>query len=156
LYNLKVSNSSSVHGDLTVENILVDQNLNWVLIDPNPNNLFNSKFIDTAKLLQSLNMGYEFLQKTEDIQINGNVISFKVDISHQYIALYNELNSKYLLKNYSDTEYMEIKLHEFINYLRLIEYKANKNPQKAVLFYCIAVILANQLNSKYPQLHLYE
>src|SRR5262249_52992382 len=47
--------SSILHGDMTIENIIVRlyHAPGWYLIDPNPENIFNSPLIDWAKMMQS-------------------------------------------------------------------------------------------------------
>ena len=49
-------NQSDIHGDLTLENIIV-KNDKFFLIDPNNENLISDKIVDYAKLFQSLNSG---------------------------------------------------------------------------------------------------
>ena len=55
---------ATIHGDLTIENILSDPTrpTGWFLIDPNVGNVFELPLLDYAKLLQSLHLGYEFSQ----------------------------------------------------------------------------------------------
>lgn len=54
--------SSFSHGDLTLENVLVENNGRLVLIDPNfKGNLFQSYVLDLGKLLQSVHSDYHRL-----------------------------------------------------------------------------------------------
>jgi thiamine kinase-like enzyme len=54
--------SSFSHGDLTLENIIVENNGGIVLIDPNfKKNLFQSYVLDLGKLLQSVHSDYHRL-----------------------------------------------------------------------------------------------
>ena len=56
---------TSIHGDLTIDNIIIcpERDPGWYLIDANPGNLFDSELIDWAKLMQSLHLGYETLNR---------------------------------------------------------------------------------------------
>ena len=69
--------TSTIHGDLTVENIIVspDRPEGWFIIDPNPENVFDSPLIDWAKLMQSLHLGYESLNRGVPCTANGASIS---------------------------------------------------------------------------------
>ena len=61
-----------IHGDLTIENIIcTGGDGGFYLIDPNPGNIHESSFLDYAKLLQSLHGGYEFMMKTNSVEMRG-------------------------------------------------------------------------------------
>lgn len=134
--------SGGIHGDLTVENIIIDGAKNYFLIDPNPNNIYNTKFIDYAKLFQSFNMGHEFLIRDISCSINKNVIQFPSIISNKYLLLQQRL-SDFCLEKFGREVLFEIRLHEIINCARIIPYKIKKDPQKANLFFAMLVILVN-------------
>lgn len=128
---------ASIHGDLTIENIICLQNQkenNFYLIDPNTGSLHESPFLDYSKLLQSLHGGYEFLMMVKDVEIIDNHVNFLFTQSLAYSTLYDNYK-KYLFESFSYEEVKSIYYHEIIHYLRLMPYKIRKDPKKAVIFY---------------------
>lgn len=145
--------TAKIHGDLTIENIIINltkinqSNHCWYLIDPNPTNIFNSPLIDFAKLYQSLNKGYEFLSKVKLINFTGANINFTQYSSPQYSELKLHLD-EYI--NRLHPQYMsEIKLHEIINYFRLLPYKIKKDPEQAIIYWAVTIILMNEYWENY-------
>ncbi len=129
---------SPIHGDVTVENIVTVPVSDrypegYYLIDPNTGNILDSRYIDLAKLLQSLHGGYEFLMRTDRCRISGNEIQFMSGMSRAYRDLYREYKA-YLESRYSEDELRSIRYHEVVNWLRLMPYKLEKDPQTAPVF----------------------
>ena len=134
---------SEIHGDLTIENIICKRDdLDFYLIDPNTGNIFDSKFIDYAKLLQSLHGKYEFLMAVDDVAVNGNRIDFKYVESDAYSYLYDKYKV-YLEEKFSREEVKSIYYHEIINWLRLMPYKLEKG--RGVLFYAGLIKILNEI-----------
>lgn len=128
---------ASIHGDLTIENIICLPNEpenNFYLIDPNTGSLHESPFLDYSKLLQSLHGGYEFLMMVSNIDITDNYINFLFTESISYKIIYEKFK-KYLFDNFSFMEVRSIYYHEIVHYLRLMPYKIRKDPKRAVVFY---------------------
>lgn len=128
---------ASIHGDLTIENIICLQNQkenNFYLIDPNTGSLHESPFLDYSKLLQSLHGGYEFLMMVKDVEIIDNHVNFLFTQSLAYSTLYDNYK-KYLFESFSYKEVKSIYYHEIIHYLRLMPYKIRKDSKKTVIFY---------------------
>lgn len=139
---------TDIHGDLTIENIVcVKENETndaeaFYLIDPNTGNIFNSKFIDYAKILQSLHGGYEFLMAVSDVSVEGNHIDFKYFKSEAYEYLYGRY-CEYLKENFSEDEVKSIYFHEVVNWLRLMPYKIKKGSGE--LFYAGLLMILDDL-----------
>jgi serine/threonine protein kinase len=57
--------TKAIHGDLTIDNMLVDDSGKVLLIDPSDDNSIRGPIIDYSRLLQSLDGGYEFLNQLE-------------------------------------------------------------------------------------------
>ena len=134
---------SEIHGDLTIENIICKRDdPDFYLIDPNTGNIFDSKFIDYAKLLQSLHGKYEFLMAVDDVAVNGNRIDFKYVESDAYSYLYDKYKV-YLEEKFSREEVKSIYYHEIINWLRLMPYKLEKG--RGVLFYAGLIKILNEI-----------
>lgn len=134
--------TTMVHGDLTIENIIVapEARAGWYLIDPNPDNIFNTELIDWAKLMQSLNLGYEGLNRIGPASISGGSINFIFSRSTAYGHLHQHYLSL-LAQRYDARARREIAFHELVNYLRLTPYKIRHAPEKALTFFANTAFL---------------
>jgi len=137
-----------VHGDFTVENIVALSETEWFMIDPYPENIFNSKFLDYSKMAQSLNMGYEFLRKVEAVVGDDNTIRYPQTRSSQYKEL-NQHFEAYILNKYSKKGLQEVRLHEIIHYARLLPYQIQRGRKQAPIFYCTLAILMARYKEDY-------
>lgn len=139
---LRSRESAVIHGDLTIENIIVcpERPRGWYLIDPNPQNVLDSPLIDWAKLMQSLNLGYEGLNRGGTATVHGGAIHLALTRSHAYAQLDACLGE--LLRGRLGPDRMrEVAFHEIVNYLRLTPYKIRRAPQKGLAFFACAAIL---------------
>ena len=134
-------NQSDIHGDLTLENILV-KNDKFFLIDPNNENLISDKIVDYAKLFQSLNSGYEFLIKQSKVTIDKDKIFFIDNKSYQYEEAFKQLVI-FLNTRISKDQVSSIYFHEGIHFCRLLPYRAIKDINTVPIFYAIATICFN-------------
>jgi hypothetical protein len=132
-----------VHGDLTIENIVATpgQSQSWYLIDPNATNLFDTPLLDWAKLMQSLHLGYEALNRGASCSVSGGAVRIPFVRSSAYARLHGELR-ELLLPRLRQEGMREVAFHELVHYLRLIPYKIRSDPQKGLTFFvCAAVLL---------------
>lgn len=131
-----------IHGDLTIENIIVcpDHGPGWYIIDPNPENIFQTELIDWAKMMQSLNLGYEGLNRGGTSQVRGDAIDIIFTRSRAYAELHTAFRQM-LAARFTAEEMREIDFHELVNYLRLLPYKIRRAPEKAPTFFGSASIL---------------
>ncbi len=136
---------ANIHGDLTIENIIVapEHPPGWYLIDPNPDNIFNSPLIDWAKLMQSLHLGYEGLNRSSRCAFDGGRISIPFTRSKPYAELHNLLLGE-LEANFGAAGMREVYFHEIVNYLRLTPYKISTDPEKGLMFFACAVVLLDR------------
>jgi hypothetical protein len=134
--------TSVIHGDMTIENIVVspEEPMGWFLIDPNPVNIFNTPLIDWAKLMQSLNLGYETMNRGAAPAIDGSALRVAFTRSNAYAQLHEWLRER-LLSRLGEDVMREIAFHEIVNYLRLIPYKIRIAPQKGLTFFACASVL---------------
>lgn len=142
LSQISSRSTSVVHGDLTIENIIIapQKNPKWYIIDPNPDNIFNSQLIDWAKLMQSVHLGYEGLNRNFSCVIENNSIQLLFTKSQAYTELHNQLVS--IIRNQQGEDKLrEIYFHELINYLRLTPYKIRQDTKKGLCFFACASIL---------------
>lgn len=136
-----------VHGDLTIENIIIngDSPQGWYIIDPNPNNSFDTPLIDWAKLMQSLNLGYESMNRGGYATLRGNRLDLTFAKSHAYTELHRTLQQM-LTQRLGQDAVREIAFHELVNYLRLVPYKIRQNSDKGLTFFaCTSIILRRYL-----------
>lgn len=148
------SSSGDVHGDVAVDNILVDRTSGKVtLIDPAPDgNIINGRVFDFGKNLQSLYCGYEFLFRSTDPAALGEdgSISYKDQRSSRYVQLcdyvQNELSKKYLTK----AEQRAILFHAGVLLIRRLKHQVYQDPQLTLSMYAAGV---KTLNDFYDQYH---
>ena len=134
-----------IHGDLTVENIIcTSAEGGFYLIDPNTGNVHDSKFLDYAKLLQSLHGGYEFMMKTGAVSVSKNGVDFISTRSAAYDALFGALRRE-LDRRFTPAEVRSIFYHELVHWLRLLPYKLRKDQNRAPMFYAGFIMAANDV-----------
>lgn len=132
----------AIHGDLTIENILV-QPASFLLLDPNDENYISSPVVDYAKIYQSLHSGYEFLCRLDNVSVNENTITFTDAVSKEYSDLYRFLESQ-LVHYLSPESFGTIKFHEAIHFARLLPYRAAADKTTVSVFYAVMVKLLNE------------
>ena len=134
-----------IHGDLTIENIIcTGADGGFYLIDPNTGNVHDSKFLDYAKLLQSLHGGYEFMMKTSAVSVSKNSVDFICTRSSAYDALFGA-RRRCLDERFTPAEVRSIFHHELVHWLRLLPYKLRKDPGLAPMFYAGFIMVANDV-----------
>lgn len=140
----------TVHGDLTVENIIVDpgSQAGYYLIDPNPVNCFESEMIDYAKLRQSLHFGYEFLCRESICRVQGQTVIFRHAISQPYQELCGRLD-RFVHDRFGQEGLRSVCLHELVHYARMMSYKIRQSTTSAHLFYAALVILHNRFHERF-------
>ena len=134
--------TSVIHGDLTIENVIASprHEKRWYLIDPNPINIFDSPLIDWAKLMQSLNLGYETLNRGTAVAMNGSDLRLVLARSNAYAQLHDHLTSL-LCAQVGPEGMREIAFHELVNYLRLLPYRLRNAPAQGLTFFACASVL---------------
>ena len=133
---------AAIHGDLTIENIIIapEYPLGFYIIDPNPENVFDSPLIDWAKLMQSLHLGYETLNQGLTCTVSENVIRLSHVRSHAYAELHEVLGAEVQARLGEDA-LREVYFHEIINYLRLTTYKIRQSPTRGLGFFACTTML---------------
>ncbi|MEO5806156.1 phosphotransferase [Devosia sp.] len=143
---------ADIHGDLTIENIMVRPEpgpANWFLIDPNPHNGFQSPLIDFAKLMQSLHLGYEAVHRDPRASFANGKLTVSLHRSSQYSALFAGLCDD-LRQRFGEAGLQQVLLHEMINYLRLIPYQLRRSPTAGTAFFGCLCILLQDYQERYP------
>ena len=143
---------SDLHGDLTIENIVCSKNEkgedDFYIIDPNTGNVHDSANLDYGKLLQSIHVGYEFMMKTYDVNVEENRINFLSTKSHTYVYFYEKLN-EYMNTQFDKEQVRSIYFHEIIHWLRLVPYKIRKDSHRALIFYAGLLMVLNDVIEMY-------
>ncbi len=140
---------ADVHGDLTIDNVIATttRREDYYLIDPNPENLFNTPFIDWAKLMQSLHLGYETLNRLlPRAETNGLVVP--LIRSQRYAALHAVLEAE-ILARFGPDGLREVYFHEIVHYLRLTPYKIRQNPHKGLVFAGATLLLLRRYRARF-------
>lgn len=144
--HLNLNQGATVHGDLTVENIVYNPNhpRGYYLIDPLTDNLFESKYLDAAQLLQSLESGYEFMTRLNRVSVNGPRIDYPLPVSAQYDALCKRL-TRDLLRRHGESGWWEIQLHHAVKMARILPYRCHHQPLAVPAYYAIFSRLLDRL-----------
>lgn len=149
---IKDKSIARIHGDLTIENVIVSPVApnGYYVIDPNPDNKFNTPLIDWAKLMQSLNLGYEGLNRSISVSVDfveEGRIALRVPLqrSQAYSTLHTHFE-RFLLDRYGPQGLREVHFHELVNYFRLTPYKIRQDPRRGLGFVaCTAVLIDRYL-----------
>lgn len=142
LYNF---DTTVIHGDFTIENIIIgySANISWFAIDPNPENIFNSPLIDWSKLMQSLNLGYEKLNKGIPFEYNDSTLKIDLSTSESYQAMHTRY-CEFIVQNFGPEFLKAVYFYEIICYLRLLPYKIKHQSTNAIVFFgCVCLLIRN-------------
>lgn len=129
-YNIKY-----IHGDLTMENILVDSNMNYIIIDPSP--MYNNIFSEYAKLFQSLHGKYEYLKKSKNWNINKNHIKYADYSTKKYEDLFINLKN-YIIDKHGIDGLKATYFYEAICHLRTLSYMTRLKNENAILMLALS------------------
>lgn len=139
-----------IHGDLTVENVIIapDHDFGLYIIDPNPENIFDTPLIDWAKMMQSLHLGYETLNRGISCTVSGNAIDFAAARSQAYAELHATLEEE-IAARFGDDGLREVYFHELINYLRLTTCKIRQSHTRGLGFFACCSLLLRRYRERY-------
>ena len=142
---LQRRDTAIIHGDLTIENVLADtaRPRNWFLIDPNVGNVFESPLLDHAKILQSLHLGYESLNRDISCSFGDGLLTFPIARTAQY-AILHERATGWMHERFGAEGLREIRLHEIVHYFRLTPYKFRKSSSAGLVFLGCLCLLVQQ------------
>ncbi len=147
--------SSAIHGDLTIDNILVDISVNKpLLIDPSDDNQIQGPVLDFGRHMQSLLYGYEFLNTdNEPVQLtrdNGMVaINFQDQRSSQYEQLHNHVVNEIMPKYLEEAERRAVLFHVGLFYGRVLAHRVTINPDNVLKFYGTSIKALNKFIEQY-------
>jgi hypothetical protein len=147
---IRSRDTTRIHGDLTIENVIIcpDTPGGWYLIDPNNGNIFDTELIDWAKLMQSLHLGYEALNRgAAAARLRDGGIDVLFSRSRAYADLHAHFTGL-LEERFGEAALREIAFHEIVNYLRLIPYKIRRSPSNALTFFAGASLLIREYEAR--------
>jgi hypothetical protein len=147
--------SNAIHGDLTIDNILVDTKTDKpVIIDPSDDNQIRGPIIDLARHTQSLIAGYEFLNADDEpvksVRKQGVVtINYHDRKSARYMQLYDYVKHEVTPSLFTDTEQRTVLFHAGLLYGRMLAHRVVINPHNTLKYYAICVVLLNEFYRQY-------
>lgn len=149
LQELSTVYHTPIHGDLTVDNIIVSrQDDHFLVLDPNNENTLSDPVVDLGKLYQSLHSGYEFLCQLPTARVEGNALQFEEIMSSRYSELFTHLQ-RVLSERLPPETLRTVLFHEAVHYCRMLTYRARINPATLPAFYATAVKLFHEFNAQY-------
>ncbi|MCW2675518.1 MAG: hypothetical protein JWR70_558 [Modestobacter sp.] len=147
--------SSHIHGDLTVDNILVDlPSRDVLIIDPSDDNQVRGPVIDFGRHMQSLLYGYEFLNEDETPVVLGQAdglpeITYRDDRSARYAELADHVSTVIMPRHLSVAEQRSVLFHVGLFYGRMLTHRVVINPGTALKYYAVCVQALNRFLDQY-------
>ncbi len=136
-------NETEIHGDLTVENILIGPKNEVMLLDPNNENYVSSALVDYAKFLQSLHSRYEFLCLIEEVEVKNHCINFHLEANLVYDHLLKFFLSQ-MRQRFFPQEREQLIFHEAMHLARLLPYRLRMNEHSFMAFYGMMLLRFNE------------
>lgn len=142
LYNSNLNyDIKNIHGDLTIENILVDTNGNYIIIDPSP--IYNNIFAEYSKLFQSLHGKYEYLKNSNSWSIEKNSIKYADYSTQKYSDIFNYIK-QFIVDNYGNEGLKTTYFYEAVCHLRTLSYMVRLNKNNSVLMLALSGLALNE------------
>ena len=147
--------SAHIHGDLTVDNILVDLPTRDVLvIDPSDDNQVRGPIIDFARHMQSLLYGYEFLNEDESPVLLGArdgmpEIIYRDDRSARYAELADFVSTEVIPRHLSVAEQRSVLFHVGLFYGRMLTHRVVINSGTVLKYYGVCLQALNRFLDQY-------
>lgn len=147
--------STAVHGDPSVDNILVSTKDNQpFIIDPAPDgNIMNGPVFDMGKWMQSFYCGYEFLFRDEDLvelSEDGSV-NYREYRSEKYMRICRYVQNNLAPKYLSEAEQKAIIFHGAALLIRRLKHQVTYNPDNTLKFYAVGVKTLNEFLRQYEK-----
>lgn len=147
--------SSFVHGDFTLDNIMVNSNTGApYIIDPSDDNQIKGPVLDFGRLMQSLSYGYEFLCSDDaqtQIGYSDDIVSLKFNDqrSARYMQLDEYVKNKLVPEYLTEREARSIDFHAALFYGRMLTHRIHINPENVLKFYATSIIALNKFYKQY-------
>ncbi len=147
--------SPVAHGDLTIDNILINGGTGKpYIIDPSDDNPIRGPIIDLGRHTQSLVAGYEFLNDDDEpvsAKMEGKLqaINYHDRRSAQYMQLYDYFVDVVMKKYFTPTEQKTALFHAGLLYGRMLAHRVVINPANTLKYYAVCVVLLNNFYDQY-------
>lgn len=148
--------SAAIHGDLTIDNLLIDQQSGRVLIiDPSDDNQVRGPVLDFARHFQSLWGGYEFLNESDqrpDVRIDAAAGRAEIDFESYRSAGYQELSEwteALAAERLTPSELRSLPFHVGLLYGRMLSHRVVIEPETALVYYARSVQFLHQFLAQY-------
>ena len=135
------------HGNSTLENIIYDENHEQIIfIDPYEENIIDSMFADYSQVLQSSSSKYEYLNSL-DISIKENHFNYEDNFPSGLIK-FNDIFESYL-SSFKESDILLIRLLEISQFIRMLPFKKEVDPNKMLFFYAHASFCYHNLRKNF-------
>ena len=147
--------SAQIHGDLTVDNILVDlPSRDVLIIDPSDDNQLRGPVIDFARHMQSLLYGYEFLNDDEDPVVLGEhqgrpEITYRDARSARYEELADHVATEIMPRRLTVPEQRAVLFHVGLFYGRMLTHRVAINSGTVLKYYGVCIQALNRFLEQY-------
>lgn len=147
------TSSGAVHGDVAIDNILVDRTSGKVtIIDPAPDgNIINGRVFDFGKNMQSLYCGYEFLFRGDEpalLGVDGSIV-YRDQKSLRYTQLCDYVRSELAPKYLTQAEQRAMLFHAGVLLIRRLKHQVYQDPQLTLSMYASGVKTLNDFYDQY-------
>jgi len=122
-----------MHGDLTVSNLMMENDLVINLIDPNPIQPFSHPTVDFGKLYQSFKCGFEFDYLSPVVIEDRENIKIISRRSSTYAQM-EEFLSDWIASNYGDEYLFHSRIQLLFHLIRIIPYSQSAEQIKWLIF----------------------
>lgn len=136
----------SMHGDLTVDNLLVDMVTKTpIVIDPSDDNEFRSTVLDYARMHQSLAGGYEFCNQYEgkpEVKVNFETSKAEIRFFDYKTRAYDSLDARLLVHakaSLTASEFESLNFFTGVFFARMLDHRVKINAGTAPIYYAKAV-----------------
>ncbi|ODA89879.1 hypothetical protein ATY41_12000 [Leifsonia xyli subsp. xyli] len=148
--------SAAIHGDLTIDNLLIDPDSGDILIiDPSDDNQVRGPVLDFARHFQSLWGGYEFLNESDRsprIRIDPAGGRAEIGFESYRSARYQELaewTEALAGERLTPTERRSLPFHVGLLYGRMLSHRVVIDPATVLVYYARSVQILDRFLAQY-------
>jgi uncharacterized protein (TIRG00374 family) len=145
----------TIHGDLTIDNLLVDEFGKVLVIDPSDDNAIRGPIIDYSRLLQSLEGGYEFLNQLQPEELSVYysqekerwVVHYPEKRSARYAALSLSVRESASM-HLSPLEIESLDFHISLLFARMLNHRVKISPETAPAYLATSLIFLERFTNR--------
>ena len=134
LYLLDQDAPSQCHGDLTLENILYSESeQKFLLIDPAPNELVQSKIIDLAKLSISISNSFELIRFSKVVKLSEFEFWYPPLTTNELLKL-KQVHQDFIENEFSETQLQLLNFYKIVHWLRVINRRIQESDPSVLAY----------------------